>query len=63
LSSSGAAAGAGAAAARADFVKVNVATEPTATTASRAANTRDVMTALQRALQLSSHIFISFLLV
>jgi hypothetical protein len=55
LSSSGAAAGAGAAA-FADFVKLKVATDPTATTAIRATTKRLVTTALQLAI----HVFIFF---
>src|ERR1017187_6790447 len=55
LSSSGAAAGGGAAAAFAVWVKLNVATDPTATTASRATAIHLVTTALLRVLQLSNH--------
>src|SRR5271157_3582186 len=62
LSSRAAAAGAGAAAAFADFAKLNVATDPTAAIANTATNNRRVVAALQRAFQLSIHIFISFLL-
>jgi hypothetical protein len=57
LSSSAAAAGA-AVAALADLVKLTVATDPTATTAIRATARRRVIAAWQRALQVSSHIFI-----
>src|SRR5208282_2505542 len=60
LSSSGAAAGAGAAAAVADLVKLNIATDPIATTATKATSRRLVTAALQRALQPSIHIFIFF---
>jgi hypothetical protein len=58
LSSSAAAAGAGAAAAVADFAKLNVASDPTANTASTATSARLVIAALQ----LSIHFIVLLLL-